>query len=221
MDRTWKICYIIAETGMKGYVATCRLHSHLWEFNRAVTRSVFIFYFSQTAGKNQKLPHQPLNIALLTNHTSASVNRLSMCVCEVLILNFLLASDGYHSSTEVCITNSPKAHSAAYSHTSSFLSLDNELRQWIQWSRRIKTAGVVVTFYDCWQAESIHLLRSSTWQRHRWLIWLLNNVLHCQALLSLKDKSTNATVRYHQYVMLNAFHVALWWSVVTCLHYFS
>lgn len=49
---------------------------------------------------------------------------------------------------------------------------------------------------DCWCCGnllwllSIHLLKSSSWQRQTWLIWLLNIVLHCQALLSLKDKST-------------------------------
>lgn len=115
-----------------------------------------------------------LKIALLTHHTSVSVNCLSMstCVCvRVLILRLLPASDGCHSRGEMCITNSPETHSAAYSFTSSALSSsDEELRQWFQWSTGIKTAGVVVTFYDCWQAESTHLFKLLTWQRHTWLI---------------------------------------------------
>lgn len=66
----------------------------------------------------------------------------------------------------------------------------------------------MVTFYNCWQAKSTHLLRSSPPQRHTWLTWLLNNVLHCQALLHLELESTlgySDTVRYHQCLMLNAF----------------
>lgn len=96
-----------------------------------------------------KHPHEPKNSPVDTPHLGICQLPVRTCACaKVSILKFLLSSDDCHSSTEICVTDPPETHSAAYSCMSSALSSSHEeLRQWFQWSRRIKTVGVVVTFF--------------------------------------------------------------------------
>lgn len=125
---------------MARHIHTCELLP--WLF------IIKIFFLIQATGENQKHPHEAKNSPVDTPHLGVCQPLACEYVSMSWFLKFLLASDDCHSSSEICVTDSPEIHSAACSYMSSVLSSSyEELRQWFQWSRGIKTVGVVVTFF--------------------------------------------------------------------------
>lgn len=115
----------------------------------------------------------PLKIALLTYHTSVSVNCLFKGVCAIVsVLNFLLALDGCHSSSEICVTNFNRTTvSCILSYVISPFVTRWDAQTMVPVIQRNKDTGCCVVLWLWLLArESTHLLMWSVWQRHTWLI---------------------------------------------------
>ena len=140
------------------YIRTCEILKH---------QLLCLFLFSiQIEGKNQMLPHQTLKIALLWHTTPQDLSTacpwVSACV-KVLVLNFLLVSDGCHSVWYA------EAEFTRNTHTPSVLSSLDEQPQTMAccgylWLLFL-ASGVTPPPPPCW---------GPAWQGHTWgLIYLI------------------------------------------------